>query len=479
MLKLYILFLFLYQSYFLVFSEIINVYPDPNNSKTKLSFTIGYDQNIPIINNLTGDYSKEIYFPTCNNENNVLFCTINLNNISQSEKYTINYGETKRYTTSLPFQLKNKFLLDISKPNISESPILHFNGLYFQPYPIYFPLLIKISNLGVSQLFTLTDNSSFTDSTHFQIPLNDSVGEINVEINQGQFTNSYITHYSEPIINTIKCDYIKCTINGYNFGNSKFKNLTKIIFDSTTIQFNNSNNIPIQYNNTQIQFNHNNNFSKESSFSISVSSISSINPFNYTFRPIITSISTIPFSGGEITINGYFLNSKRENGDNSTISIQIGSFTCQNPSNIIENDFTSIKCLMNGNDGSNSENLPISIEIDGVENEMTSIKFTFNLPTITSIQHDIIDFNNDSLIINGFNFNNFDGTINPIIHFNNQSKSISNTNNNNNKTSISIQLLHFFDNNQTLKNGNIQIQTSNQQNFKSDSTSIETIHFKN
>ncbi|KYQ90365.1 hypothetical protein DLAC_11754 [Tieghemostelium lacteum] len=405
-----------------------------------------------------GDLSKEIYIPNCHNTNNIIYCDINLNNKSQSEKYSIFYDQNKNYLTS-PFQLKNKYILDISKPNISESPILHFNGLYFQPYPIYFPLLVKISNLGVSQLFTLTDNSSFTDSTHFQIPLNDSVGEITVEITQGQFTNSYITHYSESVINYVKCDYIKCTINGYNFGNSKFKNLTEIIFDSTTIHFNNSNNIPIQYNNTQIQFNHNNNFSKESSFSISISSISSINPFNYTFRPIISSISTIPFSGGEITINGYFLNSKRENGDNSTISIQIGSFTCQNPSNIIENDFTSIKCLMNGNDGSNSENLPISIEIDGVENEMTSIKFTFNLPTITSIQHDIIDFNNDSLIINGFNFNNFDGTINPIIHFNNQSKSISNTNNNNNKTSISIQLLHFFDNNQTLKNGNIQIQT--------------------
>ncbi|KYR00218.1 hypothetical protein DLAC_03374 [Tieghemostelium lacteum] len=237
--------------------------------------------------------------------------------------------------------------------------------------------------------------------------------------------------------------------------------------------FENNNNIII-FNTSQI----NDNFTNQFQFEISIANISNSNYFIFQNRPTIESINTIPYKGGEVTISGKRLNSKRFDNSSSEIEIKIGDYICSSPSNINNDDNTSIKCYLPSSSNDNDENLEISIKIDSIENYPSPIKFTFNNPSISRYQHEYtnIDSNNnndDRLIIFGDNFDNSKGIIDKSsFTFNGITIQLNNTlftnNNNNNKTTLIIPLFQLFNNNNInnnnidlskLKNGDLTIHT--------------------
>ncbi|KYQ93635.1 IPT/TIG domain-containing protein [Tieghemostelium lacteum] len=459
------------------------------NTQDELKFLVNFNENNPInITEIKTDLTNQSYIPSCvNNSLNSQICKIQLNPISQSEKYT--FIDVKNPTTQFKknVTLDNKFNLKIeSQPKTRNETIIKFSGLYFQPYPpgLYY-LTIITTNLNINKTFSSSNGKiKFTSPTTFQIDIGESVGDIKISIKEPSYQSPILTtYYQRPIIESIEFESNQITIRGDNFGNSIYLEYIVIKMNSTIQDqssiIENNNNIII-FNTSQI----NDNFSNQFQFEISIANISNSNYFIFQNRPTIESINTIPYKGGEITISGKRLNSKRFDNSSSEIEIKIGDYICSSPSNINE-DNSSIKCNLPSSSNENDENLEISIKIDSIENNPSPIKFTFNNPSISRYQHEYtnIDSNNDDkLIIFGDNFDNSKGiidkssfTFNGItIQLNNTIFTNINNNNNNNKTTLIIPLPQLFNNNSNksqLKNGDLIIHTPN--NKLSNSISIK------
>ncbi|KYQ91795.1 IPT/TIG domain-containing protein [Tieghemostelium lacteum] len=272
----------------------------------------------------------------------------------------------------------------------------------------------------------------------------------------------------KPTIESVSFDNNRFTIIGDSFGNSQFSSyslvkINSIVHDSSSFS---------DYLDNRIIVNPliNTNYSKSIQFDLSIANVTTLTPFNFDLRPSINSISVLnSYSGGEITISGFRLNCKRDDNSTSNVEISIGNKPCSMPENLIENEFTSIKCLLPSG-SENDENLSINITIDSIQNDQSQIKFSYHLPTISNYQHQI---ENDSLILIG---NNFDDSLQSIhktnISFNGKSISLSTLNNdNNNSKKLILSLSEIFQ--MKLMNGGIQVHTP----FNKSSNSIE-IKFK-
>ncbi|KYQ91794.1 immunoglobulin E-set domain-containing protein [Tieghemostelium lacteum] len=433
---------------------------DPgDNTKNTFSFEILYNNNNIDIIEIKTDKSNQSYTPTCNILSTSLnLCSIQLNNYSQTEQYT--FIDT---LNPIPFKilgiLNNKYDLSIvSIPKTSNTSILKFSGLYFQPYGSIFYLNITTKNLNNTKTFLSSKNEIVfypLNPNIFEIDIGNSVGEIEFWIQQGIYNSGRIvTQYQNPTIESTSFDNNRFTINGDNFGNSQFSSyslvkINSIVHDSSSF---------LDYLDNRIIVNPliNTNYSKSIQFDLSIANISTLTPFNFDLR-------------GEVTILGFRLNCKRDDNSTSNIEISIGNKPCSMPENLIEKEFTSIKCLLPSG-SENDENLSINITIDSIQNDQSQIKFSYHLPTISNYQHQI---ENDSLILIG---NNFDDSLQSIhktnISFNGNSISLSNLNNDiKNSKKLILSLSEIFQ--MKLMNGGIQVHTP----FNKSSNSIE-IKFK-
>ncbi|KYQ88623.1 Pol protein [Tieghemostelium lacteum] len=279
----------------------------------------------------------------------------------------------------------------------------------------------------------------------------DSIGKIDGLIND---IYNFSTNYQNPKISSISFESNEFIISGDNFGNSIYSNYSEIKLNSIVQQ---QSSYIIDNNRIILQSNYNSNFSNQYHFDISIANISLSEQYIYYNRPIISSISQLnSYNSGTITIRGDKLNCKNENNSSSTIEVKIGDKLCSSPSNIIENQFNSIKCsLPSGNEF--DENLDINITIDNVSNIESQIKFTYNIPSISEYHP---DNNNNNLILIGNNFDNKFGSIDKTnITFNGITFKLNNSINNS-KTSITINLSNFtLNNDNNLKNGYIQVHT--------------------
>ncbi|KYR02605.1 hypothetical protein DLAC_00052 [Tieghemostelium lacteum] len=451
-------------------SQITQIIPMPNTD-TELIFQVTFNPNSPInITEIKTDFSQQSYKPTSITLGlNEIKCIVQLNPNSQTEEYTfidVNHPNITPYKIIAP--LNNKVNLTVLKqPKVKNETILQFSGLYFQPYPpnLYY-LIITTTNLNNTRTLDSSKNEiEFLNSTTFQINVGESVGEIEYTITEKAYSSGTLkTTYQKPMISNITFESNEFTISGDNFGDSIYSNYSEIILNSVVQS---QSNYQQDFDNNQIilQSNHHSNYSNKFQFEISIGNVSLISPFVFENKAIIKSISELnSYNGGDITIYGSKLNCKNENNSTTEVMIMIGNKNCSNASNLIENEFTSIKCsLPSGNEF--DENLTINITIDSVQNQQSTIKFSYHSPSISNYQH-IIDDKDDILILNGANFDDISGSIeNSNITFNSINFNLKNLfinyTNNSNKSTIIIPLSKLKNNNNNLKNGDIQIHTPN------------------
>ncbi|KYQ91434.1 hypothetical protein DLAC_11718 [Tieghemostelium lacteum] len=256
-------------------------------------------------------------------------------------------------------------------------------------------------------------NIEFINSTNFQVSVSDSVGIINIFISQSLYQQQLISNFQEPIIRSISLQDNKFIINGDNFGNSIFSNVSEITLNSI-IQDKSS---YLDYQNDRIIITSpESKFSNRYQFDISIANVSLNNSFVYEIN-------------------------------------------CQNPINVNENDFTSIKCSLPGGN-ENDENMMIDIDIDNVKSVNSSTTFTYNIPIIS--QYHNID--NDKISIIGNNLFSSIQSSSTIIKFNGIPIELQHLNEINNKTSLIVSLSQFETSNlninqSNLMNGDIQVLT--------------------
>ncbi|KYQ91435.1 hypothetical protein DLAC_08400 [Tieghemostelium lacteum] len=300
-------------------------------------------------------------------------------------------------------------------------------------------------------------NIEFINTTNFQVSVPDSVGLINIFISQLSFQQQLNSNFQEPIIGSISLQDNRFLIDGDNFGNSIFSNISEIKLNS--IVQDKSSYLDYQNDRIILSTSFESKYSNSYQFDISIANVSLNNSFVYEIKPEIDNVSALSYIGGSITIFGNHLNCKRFDNSSSVVSIKIGDKYCQNPINIDENDFTSIKCSLPGGN-ENDENMMIDIDIDNVKSVNSSTTFTYNLP-ILSQYHNI---DNDKISIIGNNLFSSIQSSSTIIKFNGIPIELQNLNEINNKTSLIVSLSQFETSNLNinqinLMNGDIQVLT--------------------
>ncbi|EFA78212.1 IPT/TIG domain-containing protein [Heterostelium album PN500] len=104
-------------------------------------------------------------------------------------------------------------------------------------------------------------------------------------------------------------------------------------------------------------------------------------------RPIPKSVTSVSSDkGGIITVSGDLFNQLRSNGAQTTRSITVGPFSCDNTQPLFLNS-NAFTCVMPPLKSSSDEglNLPVSITIDDAESTV-SISFSYDIPRVESIQ---------------------------------------------------------------------------------------------
>eukprot|EP01132_Coremiostelium_polycephalum_P011107 gene11107-13591_t len=117
---------------------------------------------------------------------------------------------------------------------------------------------------------------------------------------------------------------------------------------------------------------------------VTVDDLNNFENYQVQIKPKIYSITSVPYKGGKVTIQGSFLNVKRSDGNETDITIDIGKYKCLNPINPFENNFTTIICDMPEGTG---DNLPLSISIDGIKSN-NDVSFSYAYPHIQKIYQD-------------------------------------------------------------------------------------------
>ncbi|KYQ99673.1 IPT/TIG domain-containing protein [Tieghemostelium lacteum] len=142
---------------------------------------------------------------------------------------------------------------------------------------------------------------------------------------------------------------------------------------------------------------------------ISVQSNSQTLTLPLKLTPVISSMTSVPTTGGQVTVSGYFLNLVNSNGQTVPVTIQVGTgniqtfnvkYTCTTPTNNgVDN--LSILCQMPPGTGTDYF---IKISIDGIVTSTVShpmVRFSYGLPSISSVTQ-----NANSITIQGNNFGN-------------------------------------------------------------------------
>ncbi|EFA74563.1 hypothetical protein PPL_00062 [Heterostelium album PN500] len=110
-------------------------------------------------------------------------------------------------------------------------------------------------------------------------------------------------------------------------------------------------------------------------FSVSVDS--QLSPtFDAKLTPIITSIISVPITGGDITINGYYFNTRRADGTATPISVNINTTVCVFKSTISN---VGVICTL---PAANILNKQLNVTIDG---KVASAVYSSNGPTATGM----------------------------------------------------------------------------------------------
>ncbi|EGG24345.1 hypothetical protein DFA_06495 [Cavenderia fasciculata] len=124
-------------------------------------------------------------------------------------------------------------------------------------------------------------------------------------------------------------------------------------------------------------------FSQNGNISFIVDGQSS-NLFPWKFTPIITSVSSVDYAGGNITVMGYFFNGTTVDGNSTSPKIYIGTKgQCANLTylaNDVVNNAAVIVCSAPPGSAADID-IPFNVEIDGVNG---TTKFTYGAPQLNS-----------------------------------------------------------------------------------------------
>ncbi|EFA82334.1 hypothetical protein PPL_04759 [Heterostelium album PN500] len=228
----------------------------------------------------------------------------------------------------------------------TEGGIITINGYFLNEKVIFF-------NIGQ---FQTTPTNATIDSALFLIPqLNDSSSIYNIEslITVGTYTfPSFLWNVKDPTISSVTLNN-RLIINGSSFGPNKDWIRCNVAGYNTP-------------------------------------SVLSIVEFTQQYwLPIINNTtSTSSVLGGRVTISGDLFNSVNSFGFKTIKTIQIGSQSCLNVSDVYLNSNSFICQLGPISKMSNTEqftNIPILVTIDGATSINSNILFNYDVPSISNI----------------------------------------------------------------------------------------------
>ncbi|EFA80834.1 hypothetical protein PPL_06422 [Heterostelium album PN500] len=128
---------------------------------------------------------------------------------------------------------------------------------------------------------------------------------------------------------------------------------------------------------------------------------------NYKLTPLVDSVTSVPTSGGVVSVFGAYLNSYRADLSNTTITIAIGSMSCAYISDIGDN--TGLTCNLGAGTGSN---YLVSVTIDGVVSVGTA-SFSYGKPSISSVTQSLKNITIQGMNL-GSNINDLDIQLNSV-----------------------------------------------------------------
>ncbi|GAM17163.1 hypothetical protein SAMD00019534_003380 [Acytostelium subglobosum LB1] len=101
--------------------------------------------------------------------------------------------------------------------------------------------------------------------------------------------------------------------------------------------------------------------------------------FSYNFAPLVTAVTSVPTSGGTITITGALLNLLKSDGSAAQSYVNVGGINCINPTSV-GTDNTKLTCKMPEGSGKDKQ---VIVNINGV-NSTNNVLFSYGIPQITS-----------------------------------------------------------------------------------------------
>ncbi|KYQ93831.1 IPT/TIG domain-containing protein [Tieghemostelium lacteum] len=372
---------------FIISQSVTNIGPNPNTI-SNLTFKVTYSGGLVNLKNLTTDISQNLYIPqeTYRDQSNIIY-SITLNENSQTETYRFHFenGFIKEFLMDLKIKFNFKV---VSKPSFSNNNTITLSGLYFQPYNSNFSdndLYIKAITSEVTKTFSTSNETiKFINSTHFTFQMDNLAGLIDLELKEGgEYRSSLNTSFENPKITKIEYSQASTsqsfiTIFGEDFRDVKYKVNSLITVGGSTI-FQSS---YIFYNESMIIFKFINTLTKSFDIDISVKGVKSIQPFKLQFKPKVTQINSLPELGGIVTIKGFFLNSKSDNGTNTNLLVKIGTKTCTSPTSTSADNYITLICNLESGVGSD---LPVVVSIDGISSVDSPNFSYYRSPTLGSI----------------------------------------------------------------------------------------------
>ncbi|KYQ93376.1 immunoglobulin E-set domain-containing protein [Tieghemostelium lacteum] len=213
--------------------------------------------------------------------------------------------------------------------------------------------------------------------------------------NQVGTVATFTVQYQSPIIQTVSQSENILNINGLNFGpSSGFLNLKidGVAVDNSLVTISATHNM-ISFDVTKyVQT------TKSIVIDLSVGGNSIAAPYTAQIKPYITTMNSVPTKGGNLTIVGQFLNTKKQDGVTaSTVEVLVNNnIKCNSPFNPVAGDNTMMVCQLQAGDG---EDLPVKVTIDTISNDIVnSPKFTYGIPKITSVRYDAAT---DKVVVEG------------------------------------------------------------------------------
>ncbi|GAM21158.1 hypothetical protein SAMD00019534_043330 [Acytostelium subglobosum LB1] len=203
-------------------------------------------------------------------------------------------------------------------------------------------------------------------------PAGTGVGHTAVVSINSKASNPATFAYQAPSIISVNQNLKAITVTGVNFGTDASK--VSVVFGTS------GSNFPTSITDNQIVVN----IPKDAlngGVNVVVDTQPSATTIPFDLTPIINTVSSVPITGGEITITGYFLTTARQNTDPTTKSVTLlPSTPCTNVNKIVDdNNQARFTCTLPSGTGAPT----LRVTIDSKSTDTTV--FAYGQPTIDSV----------------------------------------------------------------------------------------------